>query len=84
MCRFYPGLVAPNFSAIGPGSSQSSGKIGAPEGEMNADQESDIGGKAKGGNVPAARATHVVGSLDHPVLPAPPVRAFRPADLLHS
>ena len=81
--RFYPGLSQPRFAAIGSGLAQSSAAIDAPEGEeFTAGASFDSGHeepheqtRRKVSHRPNSnRATRVVGSLEHPILPVPPVR----------
>ncbi|PCH44415.1 L-serine ammonia-lyase [Wolfiporia cocos MD-104 SS10] len=76
MRGFYPGLVSPVLPAIG-GGLPPSGHISAPEGEMMSDGLP--AGKVQGKSVSATRPTHVVGSLEHPVLPVPPRKTNIPA-----
>ncbi|KAI0924039.1 hypothetical protein AcV5_009402 [Taiwanofungus camphoratus] len=84
MRGFYPGLVSPTLPAIGAGS-VSAGSINAPGGRMPAMQESaefdnaSYSDNHKGGKPSAARATRVVGSLEHPILPVPPRKTMIPA-----
>ena len=83
---FYPGLSAPTLPAIGAGALPV-GHIGAPDGFApdgnsvpGADAGPGFGGNATRGHlrstgtrIAASRPTRVVGVLDHPVTPMPPV-----------
>lgn len=89
MRGFYPGLSTPHFAAIGAGSAMDSkpaGSIDAPEFARpdfagsgpftNATQTPQPQSSVHDQSVNArrsARATRVVGQLDHAVLPEPPV-----------
>lgn len=76
MQSFYPGVVAPMFMSLGPGASpkivdgplefSKAGKISDSTEEMPSASD----------NTPRFKsvATRVVGSLEHPILPMPPVR----------
>ncbi|CCM00389.1 uncharacterized protein FIBRA_02419 [Fibroporia radiculosa] len=79
MRGFYPGLVSPTVAAIGPGSSQAAERIGAPEGEQDDGENGNENEKGAGANVAAVRATRVVGSFDHAILPMPPRKTMIPA-----
>ena len=86
---FYPGLVQPRFAAITAGAAsepqQASKAITAPAGEDCSADKSDPcfgNGEHEAGHLDGhvarhrtngARAAKVVGSLDHPILPMPPV-----------
>ncbi|KAH8093733.1 L-serine ammonia-lyase [Cristinia sonorae] len=75
MRGFYPGLATPSMPAIGPGYQVE--PIDAPEGAKSSTEDSTLSGTPE--RVLAARATRVVGSLDHPVLPMPPRKTMIPA-----
>ena len=88
MCSFYPGLASPNLPAIGAGANTiPTGRIGAPLG-FGMDGETGFGMDARDGigldngngsgaahkrRIAASRPVRVVGVLDHPVTPMPPV-----------
>ncbi|TCD68411.1 hypothetical protein EIP91_010812 [Steccherinum ochraceum] len=79
MRGFYPGLSTPSLPAIGAGS-PAYAAIDAPEDSKAGEQSSSP--KSAGprqDRALAARATRVVGSLDHPVLPMPPRKTVIPA-----
>ena len=66
--RFYPGISSSNLPAIEPG--WTPGAIVSPE----ADSEEGEGSLDKArGLPPVSRATRVIGSFDHAILPMPPV-----------
>ena len=66
--RFYPGISSSNLPAIEPG--WTPGAIASPE----TDSEEGEGSLDKArGLPPVSRATRVVGSFDHAILPMPPV-----------
>ena len=75
--RFYPGVhSAPSFPALGAGAPPS-GVLDAPNGFSNGDNGFSNGNGSMPGsvrNMSAPRPQRVVGSLDHPILPMPPVR----------
>ena len=82
MCHensFYPGLATPHLPSITAGSQESSERIGAPEGlfENPSNQWENMDDARAGpgrSRLPSpARATKVVGSFEHPILPMPPV-----------
>ncbi|THH32394.1 hypothetical protein EUX98_g1817 [Antrodiella citrinella] len=81
MRGFYPGLATPSLPAIGPGSMQAPQRVEAPEGFVHSDGGSGRSehGRKVADRALAARATYVVGSLDHPVLPMPPRKTMIPA-----
>lgn len=71
--RFYPGIAMPSFAQIEePG--KPAGTIDAPELEASTECDATSPGASrtdtKGRNL---RGTKVVGSLDHAILPMPPV-----------
>ena len=85
---FYPGLSQPRFAAIGSGAAQSSAAVEAPEGEeftagatfgSTPDESNgrihEKSGRKVSHRANGARAARVVGSLEHPILPTPPVCA---------
>ncbi|TFY80953.1 hypothetical protein EWM64_g3058 [Hericium alpestre] len=79
MRGFYPGVAGPHLSAIGDGS-QSYGSIEPPESEKNTSSgRTSTQGQTSLNGRRLARATRVVGSLDHPVLPEPPRKTMIPA-----
>lgn len=84
VARFYPGIAGPTMPAIAAGA-QAVGELDAPsdmapqpqpqpQQEQEAGAASYLGSGATSRRVTASRPTRVVGSLDHPVLPMPPVR----------
>lgn len=76
-------MATPHWAAIGAGENTSSGAISEPEitsvvrnGNVSSESLTDVDGNGNGevkSRLPAARATKVVGSLNHPMLPMPPV-----------
>lgn len=80
--RFYPGLATPHLPSITAGSQEQNDRIGAPDGFFeNPSSQWDNMEDARAGpgrsRLPnPARATRVVGSFEHPILPMPPVRNF--------
>lgn len=69
--RFYPGISSSNLPAIESGwtpGAIASSEVDSEEGEGSLDKASSARGLP-----PASRATRVVGSFDHAVLPMPPV-----------
>ena len=81
MHSFYPGLAAPTLPSIDGGATPA-GNITAPEGyNMSSDSENDREGDrgpresmfGAGRRISASRPTRVVGVLEHPVTPVPPV-----------
>ena len=75
--RFYPGIAGPHLPAIGTSDSKAKEAIEAPAGdEFVSNFRSQLRERKTGeGRVTAAtRATKVIGSLEHPILPMPPVR----------
>lgn len=73
LSRFYPGVAMPSFAQIAE-SEKPAGSIEGPESEQTIDFDSTSarasGTDTRGRNL---RATRVIGSLDHAVLPMPPV-----------
>ncbi|KAJ2978666.1 hypothetical protein NUW54_g11253 [Trametes sanguinea] len=84
---FYPGLVSPHAPQIGSGESESSGRIGAPDGFGGKDKEEPSApwgsesesGSGFGRKIVASRPTRVIGTLEHPVTPMPPRKTMIPA-----
>lgn len=92
MRGFYPGLSTPHFTAIGAGSSTDSkpaGSIDAPDfAQPDFAEPGPYTSSAQGPHSQSsihdqsvsarrsARATRVVGQLDHAVLPEPPVSSL--------
>ena len=80
-CRFYPGLVSPHLPQIGAGHAEPAGRIDAPHG-LGAGSDASMplwGGEPESGHgagrrISASRPTRVIGTLEHPVTPMPPVR----------
>lgn len=68
---FYPGVASAHFPQIG--NSMPVGHIEAPEAERISGTPVDFGKRSGLDGRSSARATRVVGSLDHAVLPMPPV-----------
>jgi hypothetical protein len=80
--RFYPGLSSPHFKAIGAGP-QTAGSIHAPISETQEFDSPLSASHTKKYAVHGHRLTRparVVGSLDHAVLPEPPVSLTSLAD----
>lgn len=81
MRGFYPGVAGAHFPQIGSGNQSTSGRIDAPASDEHVTsafketQDSQTSGKI----AKASRATKVVGSLDHPILPMPPSKTTIPA-----
>ncbi|GJE91089.1 L-serine ammonia-lyase [Phanerochaete sordida] len=82
MRGFYPGVAGAHFPQIGAGKPMASGKITAPvddehiaPGFNEPPPEDQPAGKV----AKASRATKVVGSLEHPILPMPPSKTTIPA-----
>ncbi|ETW78941.1 hypothetical protein HETIRDRAFT_387140 [Heterobasidion irregulare TC 32-1] len=76
MRGFYPGLSIPHFPAI-EGGAMPVGSIDAPD-ALNT-QPPSTGAEKRVLERKQARATRVVGQLDHPVLPEPPRKTMIPA-----
>ncbi|KAI9064171.1 hypothetical protein FKP32DRAFT_1591591 [Trametes sanguinea] len=87
MRGFYPGLVSPHAPQIGSGESESSGRIGAPDGFGGKEKEESSApwgsesesGSGFGRKIVASRPTRVIGTLEHPVTPMPPRKTMIPA-----
>lgn len=78
---FYPGLASAGLPAIGAGANATTNsQISAPDGfaansvDTENGNERGTGGRMRPGRrISASRPTRVVGVLDHPVTPMPPV-----------
>ncbi|EKM50384.1 uncharacterized protein PHACADRAFT_263659 [Phanerochaete carnosa HHB-10118-sp] len=81
MRGFYPGVAGPLLPQIGAGDHTASGNIDAPAGEEHFAPgfEETVEKPSKGKIAKASRATKVVGSLEHPILPMPPSKTTIPA-----
>lgn len=83
MFRFYPGLAVPHLPSISAGSQEPNDQIDAPDGffENTSNQwentEDARAGPGRSRLPSPSRATRVIGSFEHPILPMPPVSAYK-------
>ncbi|KAK7686440.1 hypothetical protein QCA50_010664 [Cerrena zonata] len=85
MRGFYPGLAVPHLPSISAGSQEPNDQIDAPDGffENTSNQwentEDARAGPGRSRLPSPSRATRVIGSFEHPILPMPPRKTNIPA-----